>query len=249
MGGERRINAATAVAAVLLFCALCSLSRQAVAGDDDDEAHVILFSGRDLWRNGAFLYGGLLLAPGGFEQDGLMLKLITSSGLYRYNAGSLGGDEVVGAELLGAAMPGFRIKRGPLEMKFFFGPELQIHRLWPDDPDNRLRGRQFGLRLAAELWAEPTDSTMLAAEASLTSIGSNYSARLAFGWKMFDMFYGGPESQVYGGDGYAQWRVGLHVTSLKTDDLTEWSAAVGWAIDSDRRASPYVRLGLMQKAN
>ena len=245
----RRVRAATAVAAALLLCWLSSLPCRAQAGDDDDEPHVILFSGRDVWINGVFLYGGLLIAPGGFEQDGLLLKLLYSTGAYRYNAGSLGGAEVIGLEVLGAAMPGWRIKRGPVEMKFFFGPELQYHRLWPDDPDNRLRGRQFGLRIAAELWAEPTPSTMLAADAALSSIGGNYSGRVAFGWRLFDMFYSGPEGQVYGGDGYAQLRFGLHVTSLRTDDITEWSAAVGWAVDSDQRASPYVRLGLMRKLN
>ena len=245
----RRVRAAMAVVAAVVFCWVWGLPRPVWAGDDDDEAHSILFSGRDLWRHGGFLYGGLLIAPGGFEQDGFMLKLLYSGGRYYYNAGSLGGQEVRGTEVLGAAMPGWRIKRGPVEMKFFFGPELQYHWLIPDDPGNRLRGRQFGLRFAAELWAEPTPATMVAADASLTSIGSNYAARLAFGWRLFDQFYGGPEAQVYGGDGYAQLRFGLHATSLKTDADIEWSAAVGWAIDSDRGVSPYVRLGVMQKAN
>jgi Cellulose biosynthesis protein BcsS len=245
----RCVRAAAAVVAALLFCWVCFLPRRAQAGDDDDEAHAILFSGRDLWRNGVFLYGGMLAAPGGFEQDGPLLKLLFSSGAYRYNASDLGGEQVVGLEVLGAAMPGWRIKRGPVEMKFFFGPELQYHRLWPDDPGNRLRGHQFGLRFAAELWAEPSASTMLAADAAVSSIGSNYSGRLAFGWRLFDLFYSGPESQVYGGDGYAQLRFGLHLTSFRTDDITEWSAAAGWAIDSDRRSSPYVRLGLMRKVN
>jgi hypothetical protein len=179
-----------------------------VLAGDDDEAHVILFSGRDLWINGGFLYGGLLAAPGGFEQDGFMLKLLFSGGLYRYDAGDLDDAEVIGTEFLGAAMPGFRVKRGPVEMKFFFGPELQYNRLTPDDPGNRLRGRQLGLRFAAELWAEPTPSTMVAADASITSIGGNYAGRLAFGWRVFDLFYAGPETQVYGGDGYAQLRFG-----------------------------------------
>jgi hypothetical protein len=247
MGRGRPVRAAIVVVAVLSSWCLCSLPRPALAGDDDEEAHVILFSGRDLWINGGFLYGGLLAAPGGFEQDGFMLKLLFSGGLYRYNAGDLDDAEVIGTEFLGAAMPGWRIKRGPVEMKFFFGPELQYHHLSPDDPGNRLRGRQFGLRFAAELWAEPTASTMVAADAAVTSIGSDYYGRVAFGWRMFDQFYAGPETQVYGGDGYAQLRFGLHVTSLRTDDITEWSVAAGWAIDSDEQSSPYVRLGLMQK--
>ena len=52
--------------------------------------------------------------------------------------------------------------------------------------------------------------------------------------------------QVYGGDGYRQARFGAHITSLKTG-THEWSAAFGWAFDSDRRDSPYVRLGFMQR--
>jgi Cellulose biosynthesis protein BcsS len=59
-------------------------------------------------------------------------------------------------------------------------------------------------------------------------------------------FYAGPETQVYGGDGYAQWRVGIHITSFRTGNA-EWSAAGGWAVDSNHRSSPYLRLGFMQR--
>jgi hypothetical protein len=188
----------------------------------------------------------MLYAPDGFEQDGLLFKLLLSGGLYRYNAGDLGGDEVVGAEMMVQALPGFRVARNHFEAKVFMGPEYENHRLWPDDPGNRLRGPAFGLRVAIDLWDEPTATTMLAGDASLSTVGSNYSARAAFGWRVADEFYAGPETQIYGGDGYAQWRVGLHVTSLKTGDA-EWSAAGGWAIDTDNRSSPYLRLGFMQR--
>lgn len=67
-----------AAAAGSLLCAAA-----AHAGDDED-ATTILFSGRDIWRNGAFAYGGFLTAPGGFDDDGVMLKLLMSGGLYRY---------------------------------------------------------------------------------------------------------------------------------------------------------------------
>ena len=212
-------------------------------------AQLFCFHGRDLWRNGAFAYGGFLIAPGGFEQDGFMLKLLLSGGLYRYNAGSLGGEEVIGAEWLGQALPGFRIKRGNAEIKFFFGPEWQRHKLSPDDPDNRLRGQDFGLRMAGELWYEPTPATLIAGDVSLSSIATSHSARLAFGWRVADSifngdgFYIGPEAQYFGSDGYRQWRFGVHITSLKTE-ATEWSAAAGWARDSDGRASPYLRLNI-----
>ena len=247
MCGGRRVRAAASVAAAFIVCCFCVAAGPARAGDDEDIARTILFSGRDIWRNGAFVYGGLLYAPDGFEQDGLLFKLLLSSGLYRYNAGDLGGDEVIGAELIAQVLPGFRVTRNHFEAKVFMGPEFENHRLWPDDPGNRLRGPAFGLRFAIDLWDEPTPSTMLAGDLSLSTVGGNYSARAAFGWRVLDkQFYAGPETQVYGGDGYAQWRVGMHITSFKTGD-TEWSAAGGWAIDSNNRSSPYLRLGLMQR--
>lgn len=243
----RRVCAARLLAAALVFCGCVSLLPRSVhAGDDEeDDAHFILFSGRDIWRNGAFLYGGTTWSPGGFEQDGFLFKFLLSGGLYRYRATGLAVDQVVGAEWRAAVMAGWRVKRGPLEAKIFFGPEFQNNRLWPDDPGNRLRGHAVGLRFGINLWAEPTPATMAAGDASLSTIGSNYSARAAFGWKLFNRFYAGPETQVYGGDGYAQVRFGAHLTSLKTGD-TEWSAGGGWAVDSERNGSLYLRLGLLQ---
>ncbi|MBI3704002.1 MAG: cellulose biosynthesis protein BcsS [Rhizobiales bacterium] len=222
--------------------------------NDDEEKRALLFSGRDLWRNGAFAYGGLLLAPGGLEQDGFNLKLVLAGGLYRYIGGSAAGDppgflagwQIVGAETMLLAMPGWRVKRGDLEVKVFFGLDVERHRLWPDDPSNRLRGHDTGLRFTTEFWYEPNAMTMVAGDAALSSIATQRSLRLAFGWRMFDQFYFGPETQYFGSDGYRHWRLGGHFTALKTEE-NEWLAAGGWARDSDGRSSPYVRLGVTMR--
>ncbi len=243
----RRVHAAIPVAAAFVVCAMCVAPGIARAsGAEDDFAHFILFSGRDLWRNGVFAYGGLLWAPGGFDTSGFILKTLLSTGAYRYNSGALGNVTVYGGELKGRVLPGWGFTRGRFELKLFAGLDLEAHRLWPDDPSNDLRGTSVGLALAMQLWKEPTVDTMLAADASFSTIGPNYAARVAFGWRAFDLLYAGPELQVYGGDGYSQMRYGLHITSLKTG-ATEWSAAVGWAIDSDKRESPYLRLGFLQR--
>lgn len=183
---------------------------------------MLLFSGRDLWRNGAFAHGGLLFAPGGFEDDGFMLKLLLGGGAYRYNAGSLGGEKVIGTEWMAQALPGFRIKRGQAEFKFFFGPEWQRHKLWPDDPGNRLRGLNFGVRMATELWYEPTRDSLIVGDASLSSLATSHAARIAYGWRvgeelLTDGVYIGPEAQYFGSDGYRHQRIGLHITSMKTE--------------------------------
>jgi hypothetical protein len=35
---------------------------------------------------------------------------------------------------------------------------------------------------------------------------------------VLDHFYSGPETQLYGSDGYRQWRLRLHITSMKTGE-------------------------------
>ncbi len=243
----RRVRAAIIVATTLLICVVCVARRVVRAGGvDDDFTHYILFSGRDLWRNGVFGYRGLLWAPGGLDTNGFMLKAQLSAGAYRYNSGSLGNVTIYGGELKGQVLPGWGFRRGHFELKLFAGLDFESHWLWPNDPSSDLRGITFGLALAMELWNEPTSDTMLAADASFSSVGQNSSARIAFGWRVLDQFYVGPEMQIYGGNGYGQMRYGMHVTSLKTE-ATEWSAAVGWAIDTDKRDSPYLRLGFLQR--
>jgi hypothetical protein len=160
LGGGRVSAAAFTVAAFVAgwLCGSAGSSRAA----DDDESHVILFSGRDVWRNGAFIHGGLLIAPDPIDRDGMLVKALFSGGLYRYNAGSLGGQRVIGAETTLQVLPGFQVKRGDLEAKFFMGLDAEEHRLWPDDPSNNLRGHAFGMRVATDLWYEPTAKTMAA---------------------------------------------------------------------------------------
>ena len=175
MNFRRRVWVAVCSAAALSLCCVCVPFGPARANDFDDP-RIMLFSGRDIWRNGAFAHGGFIVAPSGLDQDGLLLKIMLSGGLYRYDTQNLG-EPVVGAEWLTQVLPGWRIKRGNVELKVFMGPEIQIHHLRPDDPANRLRGYSYGLRVAAEVWYEPTAETMIAADVSLSSIATSNSAR------------------------------------------------------------------------
>lgn len=244
----RRVCAAVFAVAAFICCVYVTTCP--ASASEDEDARIILFSGRDIWRNGAFGYGGFVFAPGGLEQDGLLLKVLLSGGLYRYEAKNLGGERVIGAEWLAQVLPGWRIKRGDAELKFFMGPDIQKHRLWPDDPDNKLRGSSLGLRIAAEIWYEPTLATMVAADVSLSSIATSNSARAAYGWRVLEDMLGGiyvgPEIQYFGSEGYRHLRLGAHITTMKTDDV-EWSAGGGWAKNSDGRSSMYLRLNVLKR--
>lgn len=203
----------------------------------------LLFSGMDLWRHGSFTYGGVLWSPDGIDKPGFTFKTMLGGGGYRYRSGTLG-QEVNGEQIVGFALPGWRFRNGDTFFTLFAGLDVQRHRLQPDDPGNPLRGTHAGLRVAAELWMQPTPHTMFAADASVSSVGPSYAARAAFGWQVFGRFYLGPEIQAFrGDDAYQQWRIGLHLTGLKAGGF-EWNAAIGYADDTDDRDGLYVRGGL-----
>lgn len=241
MSVRRCVVAAGTVAAALFVVQLCASAEP--VGNGGDSARYLLFSGGDIWRKGAFSYGGLLWSPGGLDREGFTLKAVLSGGFYTYNSGALGNTDVTGRELAAQILPGWRFKQGTLEVKLFAGLDLENHRLSPDDPSSGLRGGNVGLRTAAEVWYEPTPLTMIAADGSVSTIIGSYSARAAYGWRLNNKAYVGPEVQTFASDGYRQWRVGAHLTGLKTKDA-EWSFGAGFAEDSSHRSGPYVRLGV-----
>lgn len=211
------------------------------------EKTVLFFSGSDLWRHGSFSHGGLLWSPGGLERDGFTLKLLLGGGRYQYVSGALADSLVTGNQAIAFVMPGWRIRKDRLIVSFFAGADYQYHLLLPDDPTNSLRGEKWGVRAGFDLWFEPAPNTMIGADASISSVGPSYSARLAYGWKLPGGSYIGPEIGGFAdGDNYNQMRIGLHITSFRTRGL-EWSAALGWTLDSDERDSLYGRLGVLSR--
>jgi hypothetical protein len=240
----RRVSAAVVLAAAFFVVSQCVSVGPSWA--DDDDAQAIFFSGVDVWRNGRFLNGGVLWSADGLDSEGFTLKAVTSAGLYRYRSGALGGATVIGSQATTQLLPGWRFKSDQLEVAIFAGLDVQEGATFPDDPSNRLRGRSTGARVSADLWFEPTEETMIAADASLSSIIRSYSARIAYGWRVLDWFYLGPEAQTFASQGYQQFRLGVHLTAFKTDWF-ELSAAVGWSRDTDHRQSPYLRLGVLTR--
>ena len=246
------------VAAAVLATVLSINCGSALAGSDEAAPapqHFMLFTGADLWRNGGFAHAGVMWAPAGLDNEGFVVKLAIGGGLYRYRSDALGGLEVTGYKTDATVLPGWRFRRGDLFVTVFAGLDWQRHKLLPDDPTAGLRGEYFGLRAAVELWHQPTPTTMLAADAAATTIGPSYSARVAYGFRLFEHFYVGPEISGFTSNGnYQQYRAGIHVTGLKFSKFSrtylewlnyEWSAGFGFARDSDHRQSLYLRLGLL----
>jgi hypothetical protein len=233
---------AAAVAAAAFFV---SASTARAELDGPANPHFLFFSGADLWRSGEFVHGGVVLAPAGLDAEGFTLKLLVGGGRYTYYSGGLSQD-VSGQVLSAAAMPGWRFKRDGFIVTLFAGADMQDHRLSPDDPGARLRGFYLGARIAGEVWYQPDARTMVASDGMLSSTGPTGTFRAAVGWRVFEPVFIGPETQMIWCADYQQLRLGAHVTGLRTEAV-EWSAAAGWARDSDGRDGPYVRLGVMTR--
>lgn len=231
-----RCGAAIAAAAMMF----CTVAAQAET-DGPSSPSFLLFAGTDLWRDGAFLNGGLLWSPAGLDAGGFTLKLLLAGGHYVYPSGYLGTD-VGGTALSASVLPGWRITRDGLTVSFYAGPVVQDYRLSPYDPSSLLRGAYAGGQFSTDVWYQPDAATLIALDGSIASIGLVGSARAAFGWRSTEPFFVGPEARALWCIDYQQLRFGVHVTGFHVDAL-EWTAAGGWAIETTGRAGPYIRMG------
>jgi hypothetical protein len=201
----------------------------------------LFFSGFDYWRSGGSVHGGLLWAPWGLQRDGFIVKAIAGTGSYRYLSNR---RSIRGWHTFASLMPGYRWSGQGYEARLFAGLDFQHHWLLPSDPSNSLLGSNIGARINGELWWEPWRNSMVSTSFSASSIGPNYNVRGATGWKLFDSFYAGPELETFSDFHYRQYRAGVHVTALRTGDV-EWTAGIGYALDSSKASGMYARLGLL----
>ncbi|MCJ2143243.1 cellulose biosynthesis protein BcsS [Methylobacterium sp. E-066] len=125
----------------------------------------------------------------------------------------------------------------------FAGPEGSIEML-ADPRALAASPAAYGLRLHGEIWARPTENTLLQATAILGSTRSSLWTRLAWGYRSWDTYLG-PELSVYGDEtGYRKWNLGLHATDFA---IARYSFRVSGGLQTEsgrRRASPYVALAV-----
>jgi hypothetical protein len=198
MGGLAPISSIVVWAAAM-FVGIRGASAQAEIPPEPPT--ILLFSGTDLWRHGGSVHGGLLWSPEGLDHEGFTFKLLSGAGVYRFHSGALG-TEITARQFTAFALPGWRFIHENAQVTAFAGLDVQDHRLTPDDISARLRGRLVGVRSGFDFWYEPSPTDMLAADASASTIGRSYSARLAYGWRFLESLYLGPEIHALGSDNY-----------------------------------------------
>lgn len=203
---------------------------------------IMYFAGFDLWRCGLAGYTGMQWAPGRLDRDGFILRLIMSDGLERLNAD---GRRYQTHIFRSAIMPGYKFKRGNLEVQLLAGVDFELDVLAIDGRQTWKRN-VFGARVTTDLWWEPTEAIMAQASFSASTIDSATSMRVAAGWRVMDRFWIGPEVLASSDHFSRQHRVGAHLTGLRTGAF-EWSIAAGYVGDSFSRSGAYARLGMLMR--
>ena len=197
---------------------------------------VLYFSGFDVQR---YSFGGYVGAvwsplPG---RDGMLVRLFAADGIDSFLTPKI---TYRSQSMRAAITTGYRINRPGFELSAHAGVETLARVSLPITKATRLQP-EFGMRLSADIWWEPIDAVMIAANLSMTTIEAAFYGRLAGGIRIMDIWTG-PEISASSDIYKQQVRVGAHVTGVRYGPY-EFSAAAGYGFDSFGRSGAYGRLG------
>lgn len=197
----------------------------------------LYFAGFDVQRFGYGGYVGTVWSPVS-GRDGFLFRLFAADSIDSYRTPK---TTFRSQSLRAAAVPGYRISRPGFELSAYAGLEGLARVPLPFTKTSRLT-YDFGMRLSTDIWWEPFNAVMIAANLSMTTIEASFYGRLATGVRIMTIWTG-PEisasTDIFG----EQYRAGLHVTGVRYGPY-EFSAAAGYAFDSFGRSGAYGRLGV-----
>lgn len=144
---------------------------------------------------------------------------------------------------LGAALGGYQFIREWGAVTVFAGPEASWEALSGPGFVQALPLRA-DFRLHGEVWARPTETTLMTATVILGSARGDAYARLSWGTALFGAYLG-PEAAFYGDQtDYRKWSVGLHVTDYAMGGYRFRLSAGGQLETRLNQWNPYVSLAV-----
>ncbi len=125
----------------------------------------------------------------------------------------------------------------------FAGPETTTQMLVEPNGPLRLPSR-FGLRLHGEIWARPSEGTMLQGTVVAGTALDSVWARAAWGYRLWDTYFG-PEASLYtDASGFRKLNVGLHATDFTVGRIS-FRISAGIQSETGRRSiAPYTALSV-----
>ena len=165
----------------------------------------VWFSGYDVDRGSHYGFSGVTVALNGdLSRDSFHLRVYGSRVDYDLDPGN-------GRGYQGDLMLGYRVNHGKVDGGLYVGVDYQNYRLDPDDPTAKVRGTEWGFKVAADL-ETPRDGTAIyyALEGEYSTAFHTYWARTRVGMNLWRITFG-PEGAVLGDLSFDAQRVGAFV--------------------------------------
>lgn len=186
---------------------------------------------------GAAFASSTITAPlaGTLTETGARVRLEGLGGTYDYRAGA---QAIRGEQIEGAALVGHEWVWRDAALAGYVGLNLRDNTLSHPDPRNRVVGTALGFKGALDLYARPSDRTMVHLYGAYSTAHGAYYVRARTGIALPWGGYVGPEAAVLGDDFYNQWRVGAHLSALQLGPL-QVGLAAGYLHDRVRKGGLY----------
>jgi hypothetical protein len=170
----------------------------------------VLFSGFDAVEDAAYAFQGVIYSFNrDISRDGFVLRVYGSHVDYEYDNGGVRTD---GDGWQGDVMIGYKFNRGHWWAAGYIGVDYQDHDLTPDDPDNPVRGTEWGFKVAADIATLRHGSPLyFGLSGQYSTAFDSYWARARVGINR-DHYTFGPEGIVMGSDSFDAQRVGGFLT-------------------------------------
>lgn len=228
--GSRRRGAAGAG-----LLAMVLATRPSPAAAEPSPASLLLFGSLEASPS-VFVTSGAKLALDRIDREGVVALASVGSG-WRTETTR------VRRTIVAAAVLGYQWIRDWGAVSAYAGPEGSVELLSCGCATVMLPPR-IGVRLHGEVWARPTDDTLVTATLILGSARMSAWSRLSWGWRIWGAYLG-PEAAFYrDGTGYRKGQVGLHATDFAVGRFN-FRASAGYQITTERGGgSPYLALSL-----
>jgi len=193
------------------------------------------------------LFGSLESSPSVFVTTGAKVALDRIDREGFVVLGSVGGGRrqestVMRETAIGAVVVGYQWFPDWGVVAAYAGPEGALEVVSSGCGCAHVLPPRFGLRLHGEIWARPSDETLLAATLILGTARTSAWGRVAWGYRVLGAYLG-PETSLYLDEtGYQKWNFGLHATDFALGRFS-LRVSAGLQLASERRdTSPYVGL-------
>ncbi|MCJ2047432.1 cellulose biosynthesis protein BcsS [Methylobacterium sp. J-078] len=189
-------------------------------------------------NNSAFGTITATIAPvGNLLNDGLRVRLQGVAGTYSY-PGAAVRQTVTGVQQEGTVMLGYEWIWQQAALAGYIGMNVRSNELSILDPGNPVVGTGLGVKVAADLYVNPTENTLFSANASYSTLFNAYYARIRAGVAVVPGVFVGPEATLLGDEFFNGWRAGGHITGFAIGPM-KFSLGAGYAFDRIRKGGYY----------